>query len=272
MDKTKVLKIIIIAGFCTVIFTPLSLAVMWFFTDWKKKTKIIVSSAAAIIYAATIAIVLFLLMNPRAEQNTGRYGAGSELSISEGGGGNGFLPSDSGKGSNKKNKDKKTKSESSSINSSAGESSNYLKRIIFPIIFLFIVIILVIFQNLRSKNKSSYENPYVDTKKYVLPLSSDFKFPMVHFSRLQLASEEKILYVTETNQADNEGDFVITNKRCVGLNKNESFEISLEELAGVNSISNSVIQLTTTEENKFFIFLPESQVKYAVAVIKFINS
>ena len=65
MEKDKVLKIIIIAGFCTIILTPLSLAIMWFFTDWKKKTKIIFSAVAAGLYAATIAIVLVVLLSPK---------------------------------------------------------------------------------------------------------------------------------------------------------------------------------------------------------------
>ena len=127
-----------------------------------------------------------------------------------------------------------------------------------------------IVQNLRSKKKSVYENPYVDTKKYVLPLAPDFKFPMVHFPRLELGSDEKILYVTETNQSENEGDFVITNKRCVILTKKENVEIPLEALNGVSSISSTVIQLNLQEE-KYYVFMAESQVKYALAVIKWLG-
>ncbi|MCR4733539.1 MAG: hypothetical protein K5829_00835 [Treponema sp.] len=269
MDKSKALKILIIAGFCTIILTPLSLAVMWFFTDWKKKTKIILSAAAAFLYAVTIAIVLFLVMDPQSNQNSGRYTSGSEITFSEGGGGSGLLPSDSGKGSGKKSKDKKSEQGSGSSSSSSSAENNF-RRIIIPIIFVIIIIILVAIQNLRSKKKIVYENPYVDTKKYILPLAPDFKFPMVHFSRLELGDDEKILFVTESTQPNNEGDFVITNKRCVLLTANDGLEIPLEALQSASSISSSVIQLSTVEE-KYYSFMPESQVKYALAVLKWLN-
>ena len=270
MEKNKILKIIIIAGFCTIILTPLSLAIMWFFTDWKKKTKIIFSAVAAGLYAATIAIVLVVLLNPKVEQSTGRYGAASsELSFSEGGGGAGILPSGSGKGSGKNKKNDKKKSEQAASSSGGGAPVN-AKRIIIPIIFFLIILALVILQNLRSKKKSNYENPYVDTKKYVLPLAPDFKFPMVHYSRLELGDDEKILFVTETNQAGNEGDFVITNKRCVLFTASDGVEIPHEALKGVNSISSTVIQLTT-DEDKYYAFIADSQVKYALAVLKWLG-
>ena len=270
MEKDKALKILIIVGFCTIILTPLSLAIMWFFTDWKKKTKIIFSAVAAGLYAATIALVLFLVLTPQAQQNTGRYGSSNtEFSFSEGGGGSGFLPSDSGKGSGKKSKDKKSESKGNGSSSSSAAQTNF-KRVLLPILFFLAIIALVIVQNLRSKKKSVYENPYVDTKKYVLPLAPDFKFPMVHFPRLELGSDEKILYVTETNQSENEGDFVITNKRCVILTKKENVEIPLEALNGVSSISSTVIQLNSQEE-KYYVFMAESQVKYALAVIKWLG-
>ncbi len=271
MDKDKFLKIIIIAGFCTVILTPLSLAVMWFFTDWKKKVKIIISAVSAFVYAATIALVLFLVLTPKSQQNSGRYGAATtEFSFSEGGGGAGFLPSDSGKGGGKKSKEKKSEEKKGTGSSSSSAAETNFKRVFFPLLFFVMIIVFVIVQNMRSKKKSVYENPYVDTKKIILPLTPDFKFPMVHYSRLELGEDEKILFVTETNQSGNEGDLIITDCRVVLLKKTEGVEIYLDEIKSFSTVSNTVIQLAI-DENKYYAFMHESQVPYVLAILEFLK-
>ena len=48
-------------------------------------------------------------------------------------------------------------------------------------------------------------------------------------------------------------------------------ELPLPSLTAVLSVSNSVMQLTAAggeEEQKYYIFLPESQMKYALAIVK----
>ncbi len=147
-----------------------------------------------------------------------------------------------------------------------------LGRSFYVFLFFLIILILVLWRNFRSAGKKSdYENPYVDTNLYRLPLNNDSKIPLVHFLRLKLNSGEKILYATETTQKDNEGDFVVTDQRAVIFTKSGTSELPLSSLTAVLSVSNSVMQLTATGdegEQKNYIFLPESQMKYALAIVR----
>ena len=139
-----------------------------------------------------------------------------------------------------------------------------------PVLFFLVTIAIIIIQNIRSKKKSTYENPYVDTKKIILPLTPDFKFPMVHYTRLEVESDEKILFVTETNQNENNGDFIITNKRVVIFSVKENFEIPLSAIDGIGEISSTVMYVSENQ-NKHFIFMHESQLKYALAILKWLS-
>ena len=136
--------------------------------------------------------------------------------------------------------------------------------------------ILILWRNFRSAGKKDeYENPYVDTNLYKLPLADDAKMPLVHFLRLKAAQGEKILYATETVQKDNEGDFVVTDKRVVIFSKTGTTEVPLPALSAVLSVSNSVMQLTASGEEgeqKYYVFLPESQMKFALAIVKWAYS
>ena len=144
-----------------------------------------------------------------------------------------------------------------------------LGRSFYVFLFFLVVLILILWRNFRSAGKKAdYENPYVDTNLYKLPFNNDSKMPLVHFQRLKLNQNENILYATETKQKDNEGDFVVTNQRVVIFSKTGMTQINLSELSAVLSVSNSVMQLTTNEEQKHYIFLPESQMKYALAIVK----
>ena len=134
------------------------------------------------------------------------------------------------------------------------------------------ILVLVLWRNFRSAGKKTdYENPYVDTNLYKLPLTEDAKTPLVHFQRLKLNPGEKILFATETVQKDNEGDFVVTGQRAVIFSKSGTTDLPLSSLTAVLSVSNSVMQLTAAAdegEQKFYIFLPESQMKYALAIVR----
>jgi hypothetical protein len=142
-----------------------------------------------------------------------------------------------------------------------------LGRVGFSVLFFLIMLILIIWQNLKAKNKRQVENPYVDTELYRLPLHSGSKMPMVHFLRLRLHENEVIYYATETNKKDDEGDLVVTNERIVIYSATENVEIPLGELEGVASVTNTVIQIFT-EEKKYYVFMDASQIKYALAVIR----
>ena len=130
---------------------------------------------------------------------------------------------------------------------------------------------LIIIQNLRNKGKTEYENPYVDTNKYKLPLAADARMPMVHFLRLELNEGEKINFATETNQKGNEGNFAITNQRVAILTPQQSLEIPIECIVSVESTTATVMAIGTKfedKEEKFYVFMPENQMKYAIAVLK----
>jgi hypothetical protein len=135
-----------------------------------------------------------------------------------------------------------------------------------------VILLLVLWRNFRAAGKKTdYENPYVDTHLYKLPLTAESKTPLVHFQRLKLNQNEKILYATETVQKDNEGDFVVTDKRVAIFSKTGTSELSLSSLTAVLSVSNSVMQLTAAGEEgeqKYYIFLPENQMKYALAIVR----
>ena len=278
MQRDKVFSIITIVCFCSIILIPIGLALMWFMTSWKKKRKIIITGAGSLLYIAVVAFVL--LLEP--SYNTG----GVSLPFKYSGGETAYdAPANPGRPSKKAKKispasDKKNKSDSKkseqdeervprSVKKQGGRA---LGRSFYIFLFFLIILVLILWRNFRAAGKKSdYENPYVDTNLYKLPLTEDAKIPLVHFLRLKTNPGEKILYASETTQKDNEGDFVVTSQRVVIFSKTGTTEIPLSSLSAVLSVSNSVMQLTVTGEEgeqKHYIFLPESQMKYALAIVR----
>ena len=278
MQRDKVLSIITIACFCSIILIPIGIALMWFMTSWQKKRKIIISSASGLLYIALVSLIL--LLEP--SYNTG----GVSLPFKYSGGETAYdAPANPGRPSKKEKKispatDKKEKSEKSSDQpdeervprSVKRQSGRSLGRAFYVFLFFLVILILVLWRNFRAAGKKTdYENPYVDTHLYKLPLTAESKTPLVHFQRLKLNQNEKILYATETVQKDNEGDFVVTDQRAVIFSKGGSSELPLSSLSAVLSVSNSVMQLAAAGEDgeqKYYIFLPESQMKYALAIVR----
>ena len=253
---------------------PLGIALMWFMTSWKKKRKLIITSASSILYVGIVAFIL--LFEP--SYNTG----GVSLPFKYSGGETAYdAPANPGRKSKKEKKispasDEKKKSDSKKSEadeervprSVKKQSGRTLGRGFYVFLFFLIILVLILWRNFRTAGKKEdYENPYVDTNLYKLPLADDAKTPLVHFQRLKLNQNEKILYATETVQKDNEGDFVVSNQRAVIFAKGGTTELPLNSLTAVLSVSNSVMQLTSGEQ-KYYIFLPESQMKYALAIVK----
>ncbi len=274
MNKSKFFTILTIACFCSIVLIPVGLSLMWFMTDWKKKRKIIITAAGSVLYCSLVAVIL--LMEP--SYNTG----GVSLPFKYSGGETAFESSvNPGKSSKKDKKtapesDKKKKSDETKDESQEErlprsvkkQSGRTLGRSFYVFLFFLVILILILWRNFRgAAKKDVYENPYVDTNLYKLPLADDAKTPLVHFLRLKLNADEKIFYATETVQKDNEGDFVVTNQRIAIFSKGGSSEIALTSLTAVLSVSNSVMQLTAGEE-KYYVFLPESQMKYALAIVR----
>ena len=274
MQRNKTFSIITIICFCSVIFIPIGLVLMWYSTQWSKKRKFILSGIMTIVY---VAIICFLMLF---EPN--QSGSGSGLPF-----GKGNQNVESQYESEKQKSAKKAKQ--SGANPSAKENedifqkensklpkkvqkgeSKALGKSFYTIMFFLFMLFIIIWQNLKAKKKSdSYENPYVDTKKYKLPLDNNFKIPTVHFTKIELEENEKIIFATETTQKNQEGDFVVTDKRIIVLGKSENYEIPLQELATVSSVTNSVMQITSGTQ-KYYIFVPENQIKFAVATVHWI--
>ncbi len=237
---------------------------MLYYTDWKKKTKIILAVSLTAFYAGLIAF--FLLVKP--SFNT----SGISLPF---GSNSGYTAFDSGSGGSASSKGGRSSSSKSNKNTGSERIPKSVKQAqkkglgnaIYPILFFGFMLLIIIIQNLRSKGKSNYENPYVDTNKYKLPFTADSKMPMVHFLHVELAPEERINYATETNQKDNEGNFVITNRRVIIQTRTENTELPIEAVEAVSSTTSTVMAIAA-QGKKYYIFMPENQMKYAIAVLK----
>jgi len=272
MQTNKVFSIITIVCFCSIIFIPIGLVTMWFSTDWKKKLKFILSGAFTVLYIGIV--VLLLQLEP--SNNT----SGISLPVNYSNGSTAYentivtpgKESESSEGDLKSKKTDKTEDsdemEERLPRSIKRQKGRGVGRGFYTIMFFLFMLFLIIWQNLKAKNKKSgYENPYVDTDKYKLPLADDAKLPVVHFLKLRMNQGEKIYYATETTQKDNQGDFVVTNKRVVVFGKSGDYEFPMEALTAVSSVSNSVM-LLTCGERKYYIFMPENQLRYALAVVR----
>ena len=271
MQRNKAFSILTVVCFCTVIFIPIGLVTMWFYTEWKKKTKFILSAVFSGLYV--LIVVLLFPLEPSANSKgisvPVNYEAGETLyenSLTTKG--EEAEEIDGEKSKKKANKEDDSNKEERLPRSLKRKAGNGSGRAVYSILFFFFMLLLVIWQNYKAKHKNkNYENPYVDTNKYKLPLTDDSKMPMVHFLKLRLSAGEKIYYATETVQKDNKGDFVVTNKRVVVFSTEGDYEFPFEALTAVSSVTNTVM-LLTCGERKYYIFMPEGQLKYALAVVR----
>ncbi len=271
MSKNRLFSIITIICFASIIFIPIGLVTMWFFTSWKKKLKFILSGASTLLYIVIVALLLML----EPSYNT----KGISLPFSSNAGQTAFETSSYGKAKeaedidadsiSKTDEKKETESEEERLPRGVKKQKDKVSgRPFYTVMFFLFMLFLIIWQNMKAKKKKGgYENPYVDTTQYKLPLAEDAKMPMVHFLKLKMNAGEKIYYATETVQKDNQGDFVVTNQRVVVFGKSEDYEFPMNALTAISSVSNSVM-LLTCGERKYYIFMPESQMKYALAVVR----
>lgn len=273
MQRNKLISIITIICFGTIIFIPIGLALMWLSTQWKTKLKIIISSVLTALYIVLVALLLLL-------EPANNY-SGLSLPINYQGGQTSFETSTtvSPKKTDKKVKEKSSNKDLSKENEEIEEQKPQivtgvkkgkgkpLGRGAITILFFLLMFLIILWQNYKFSKAKKYENPYVDTDLYVLPLSDSVKLPIVHFLKLPLYPEETIYFATETNQKGNEGNLIITNKRVVIQSVAENTEFPLNVLEAVSSISSTVIQLTSGTR-KYYIYMDESQVKYALAIIR----
>ena len=182
-------EIIILACFISLVFSPAGLFLMWWkFKSgrkcrWSLKAKIIISASFAVLYALLILLAVFLNASPSAGSGSGAPFFGLEQEY-EGGGGNGkksgeYKPKKSssnanGKGSNKTT----TQMPQESFMQKAGKS-----RVTYILLFILIMIVLIVWRNLKSGTSAASENPYVDTTKYIIPVPDGFRFWRRHIFR-----------------------------------------------------------------------------------------
>ena len=202
MSKSKLFSIVTIACFVSILCIPLGIVLMIYYTSWKKKTKIILSISLTAFYAGLLAF--FFLIKPAYNTNGISLPFGSNsgyTAFDSGSSGSGKANGGSSSGSSgKKKKDSPATTERLPKKVQQGQKK-VSSSILYPVLFFLFMLFLIVWQNIRNKGKSSYENPYVDTNKYKLPLAADSKIPMVHFLHIELREGEKIYFATETNQS-----------------------------------------------------------------------
>lgn len=263
MTKSKLFSIITIACFASILCIPIGIVLMIYYTGWKKKIKIIITLSLTAFYAGLIAFVLFVRPSINSSGISLPFGSNSGYTaFDSGSGGSGGAKG----GASSSGKKAKQSQERLPKNVQKSQQKGVSKAI-YPILFFLFLLMLIIIQNMRNRGKSTYENPYVDTNKYKLPLTTDSKMPMVHFLKLEPNEEEKLYFATETNQKDNKGNLAITNRRVAIFSVKENVEIPLEAITSISSATSTVMVIAAGEQ-KFYIFMPENQMKYALAVLK----
>ena len=273
MDRKKVFSIITIVCFASIIFIPIGLVLMCYFTDWKRKKKVIIGAIMTVLYILPVVIILNLqpANNTSGVNLPGNFDAGSTQFESNGKSrvdpdGEYELVDGIGKSEIENPEDLEGMTLPSTIKK---EGRNKASRWLFPVIFFVIMLILIIIQNIKSaKHPDGYDNPYVDVKKYKIPIEDESSFPTVHYLKINHNPGELIFYATETIEKDNEGDFVVSNQRVVISNKRGTVSYEIKELTVASSVSNNVMMLASGNE-KNYIFLPENQMKYALGIVRY---
>ena len=273
MSKSKLFSIVTIACFVSILCIPLGIVLMLYYTQWKKKTKIILSLALTAFYAGLIAFIFIIKPAYNTSGLSLPFGSNSGYTaFDSGSGAKGSGTKKQSAGTKNKASNKQTSNQTERVPKSVQQSQGKISgKIIYPILFFGFMLMLIIIQNLRNKDKSKYENPYVDTNKYKLPFTPDTKMPMVHFLKLALNEGEKIYFATETNQKENEGNLAITNQRVAIFSIKENVEIPVECIVSVTATTSTVMTIGTKfedQEKKYYVFMPENQMKFAIAVLK----
>lgn len=269
--NNKKVSVIVIILFISIVFIPIGIAVMLFYTEWKKKKKVIISISLMLFY---ILIFLFLFALKPSYNTSGisvpiNFSQGETafetkgISIKEKE--SDFINHSDSK-REKKTDEVSTETKNNSIKINRKKGGNTFQAFL-AIIFFLVIFLLILLQNMRFKKKKKTENPYVDTDLYSLPLEEDAKLPVVHYLKMKLNVNETIYFATETNQKNNEGDFIITNQRVRIQNKEETIDFPLSVLEAVTSISENCIMLISGTR-KYYIFMESSQIRYALAVLR----
>lgn len=270
-EKTKeslsLLEIIIIACFISLVFSPVGLFLMWWKGKWAKKTKVILSAVFGILFLVLVSLLVAL--NIKSEGGSGSGSSHFGLEQEYGGSGESGKKSENYKPRPSKANKNQEATTGNSSKSPAPSMIESLKRSRLPYIILFIVIIAacIIVRNLKGIGKTPSDNPYVNTSLYKIPIPEDFVFPQVHYTKLPLQNEEKILFATSAEQKENPGDIIVTDKRFVFLGKKGKLEFPLYELSAISSLSNTALLLTAGEKQHYF-FVRDTQMRFVLQIVR----
>lgn len=272
-ERLSLYEIIILACFISLIFSPAGLFLMWWkFKSgrkcrWSLKTKIFVSAVCAAVYALVTLLFVFLNASPSAGSGSGAPFFGLEQEY-DGGGGNGskngeYKPKKSSSKSNGKGSSQTTtQMPQESFMEKAGKS-----RVTYILLFVAIMVALMVWRNLKSGTSVVSQNPYVNTTKYKIPIPDGFEFPQVHYTKITLEEDEKILYATTAEQKANAGDIVVTNKRFLFVSKKDALDLQLGELSSISSMSNTALLLNAGGKSHYF-FVQDTQMRFVLAITR----
>ena len=165
MSKSKLFSIVTIACFVSILCIPLGIVLMLYYTEWKKKTKIILSLALTAFYAGLIAFIFIIKPAYNTSGLSLPFGSNSGYTaFDSGSGAKGSGTKKQSAGTKNKASNKQTSNQTERVPKSVQQSQGKISgKIIYPILFFGFMLMLIIIQNLRNKDKSKYENPYVDT-------------------------------------------------------------------------------------------------------------
>mgnify|MGYP003293909131 CR=1 FL=1 len=82
-------------------------------------------------------------------------------------------------------------------------------------------------------------------------------------------NDEKILFATPTFEAGKKGDAIITTKKLVLINQQETLDFPLEMLESAISVSNTAVQIQSGSRT-YYVFLNENEVKYFLSILRWI--
>lgn len=268
----KIFSVLTIICFASIILIPFGLVFMLFYTDWNKKLKIVLTSILSVLY-----VVLFILLikfEPAHNSNGVVVPVNSTVGSSD------FNTKVSGKKKAIEKGDELVDALSDELQTLENEQTvripktlkrqqgNQPGRGFFYLLFLAFMMILIILRNLRGRKDTGYENPYVEVKLYKFPLENLTEWPTVHFQKVIRQDGENFLFACESKFNMTEGDLLITNQRFIFKGIGENVEFNLPDLEAAASVSNTCFVLTRLDK-KFYFFVDESQMKYALGVLRF---
>lgn len=266
-ESLSLFDIIVLACFISLVFSPVGIGLMWWKSKWTKKVKIIISGAFAVLYALIIFLIVIFNTNPHSGSGSGAPYFGLEQEYEVGGGSSGKTGEYKPRKSSSRSKGDGSERSNAQVPSESFIEKAGKSRVTYILIFVLIMVILIAWRNLKGGTRNISENPYVDTKKYKIPIPDGFEFPQVHYTKVTLQEGETLLYATTAEQKANTGDIVVTNKRFIFVSKKDALDMTLGELSSISSVSNTTLLLNVGTKSYYF-FVQDTQMRFVLAITR----